>query len=267
MHLTAEQSKYLNAIIANVIDFYATGKQKITADNLFNKIWQLVYAQLLIGDANKSDLSASTNTFLYGPYQLNIREFLLLKIIKILKKHNIHYAPVLIVENNSAFDKIKQANGSAIVVSTHNGFAHIVKMFNHLGRSVTTIGTQPFTNQALSRSGVTAHTNIINRDRYCLAYLKKSIEKGELISSTVDFRLSETSNEDFKYISPALFAFAKKFTVPLYFLNIDVSVSGKVELSFKLAENSASPEETANQFIDYYNLNRSPKRVLSVKNY
>ena len=259
MHLTKEQNQHLDNLISNLLYFFSNSSKKITTNDLFNKIWEIVYHQILISGSDQDIALKEIATTLYGPYQLNIRELLLLKIVDIFRKNNIIYTPNIIAKDGAILNQIKLSSEPAIFVSTHNGFAHNIKLLTYLGRKVTTIGLPSYTNLALNRSGIASNVNIVNQDSYCLAYIKKDIANGALISSTVDFKLG---NESFKYISPALFDFSKRINAALYFSRSEVLADGKVELHFQLSSNSALPEESANQFIQYCATSLSQKSLV-----
>jgi hypothetical protein len=261
--ITKEQDQIINNIIINIVGYALSTQKNINFDYLFKKTWDILFNQIILYDADEEHGLTDLNNILYTVYQLNIREHLLLKIIVIFRKYNIKYAPSLFVEDCDLLNELQKSKHSCIFVSTHNGFAHNIKILMDSGLIVSTIGLQPWITEALERSGVRSHVNIINKDRYCLAHLKESLAKGGVIASTVDFKISDGV---FEYISPAMFKFAQINSLPLYFCKCKVLDNGEVVVSLKQSTNSNSANDMANEYIQYHNSGGTSRKTLKVRN-
>jgi hypothetical protein len=257
------QDQMLNNLIINTVKYVASIKHHKSSDYLFKTVWEIIYHQMILYGVDDKQKSAQFKQLTYGPYQLNIRECLLLKIICLFRAHQVDYCPELHVPGG-ALEELESNQQSAVFVSTHNGFAHAVKMLTGIRSEVTTIGYQPHVLQSLSMSGVKLKVNVINNDRYSLAHLQEHTARGNLVSTTVDFQINKGL---FENISPAIFKFAKINSLPLFFLKSEVLENGKVEMHIKRSplQNSATPLAAANDFIAFHNLVSPSQKSLHVR--
>jgi hypothetical protein len=257
------QDQMLNNLIINTVKYVASIKHNKSSDYLFKTVWEIIYQQMILYGVDDKQESTQFKQLTYGPYQLNIRECLLLKIICLFRAHEVDYCPELHVRGG-ALEELESNQQSAVFVSTHNGFAHAVRILTDIRSEVTTIGYGPRVQQSLNMSGVKLKVNVINNDRYSLAYLQEHIARGNLVSTTVDFQINKGL---FENISPAIFKFAKINSLPLFFLKSEVLENGKVEMHIRRSSqlNSSSPAAAANDFITFHNSVSPSQKSLYVR--
>jgi hypothetical protein len=257
------QDQILNNLIINTVKYAASIKHHKSSDYLFKTVWEIIYKQIILYGVDDEQESVQLKHEIYGPYQLNIRECLLLKIICLFRAHKVHYSPKLQVDGD-ALKELKNNPQAAVFVSTHNGFAHFVKVLTGLGSDVSTIGYEPHVRQSLNMSGVQSKIHVINNDRYSLAHLQEHIGRGNLVSTTVDFQINKGR---FENISPAMFKFAQMNSLPLYFAKSEVLDSGEVKIYLQQSSqlDSATPLSRANDFIAFHNSVSPSQKSLHVR--
>jgi hypothetical protein len=198
-------------------------------------------------------------------YQASNAELLLAYLVKRLRKFKIPYVPDVIFDH-AQMTKITSTGKSVIVVTVHNEFALTTRVVSDLGANVTIIAYDPgqVANGKFVRSGVKSYVNIINSDSYCLAKLTKVVQKADVICCDVDF---PDENGKCRYISPALFEFANRFKIPLYFCKYRMSTNGSVCLVISESSDVTSVENCIGDFISFINTSADFKKDLSIKRY
>lgn len=195
-------------------------------------------------------------------HQLSNREYLLLEIVKRMNKMGYSYSPEAgFYGDNSIIEKIKDQS-SLVIVTVHNGFAFTTKFINSLHRKVATIAadSEYVKNVVFKRTGISFEVKIIKRDKFCLAKLIDAVKSSNVICCDIDFQKS--TREKFIYISPALFVFADKNNLPVYYAKYEISNLGEIEILFKEAIYQKTSEEKLIDFIDFVNSTRVTKRQL-----
>lgn len=254
-----QQNQAINTIILNVLSFVKASNAKPSLDKLFSMIWDIVFDKLYLNGIHQS--SSDMNNELYGAYQLNVREFLLYKIISIFRHYKIDYSPMVYTDEVKLLEKIKTSKKSVVLVSTHNGFSHNLKLFEDLGRGISTIGIQHYVKDALSKSGIKNDINIISKDKFSLVFLKKAVADGDLISCTVDYSVNKGP---FQHINPNLFKFAAQEKLKIYFTKSEIQDNGFVRIIFGNAPTVNDGDANAQAYIKFYNSNVYSRRILKV---
>lgn len=253
------QNQILNTMIASALHFIHVSGVKLSADKLFQMVWGIVFNQLYLNGIR--DGSVDIEGELFGAYQLNVREFLLYKIVSIFRHHKIDYAPFVYTDDLALLKKIKASKKSVVLVSIHNGFSHNLKLFEDQKRAINTIGLRPYVDEALERSGIKGNVNIITKDKYSLAYLKKVIADGGLISCTVDFSVNKGP---FQFIKANLFKFAAQGKLQVYFTKSEVQDNGQVKIMLGAAPSIDDGDANAQAYIEFYNSTGYTRRNLTV---
>ena len=249
--LTQDLESRLDLILTTHLHHSMQSIDRFDPNYLFESCWQFLL---------KDTISMSLFAYFKNPFQLNYKEFMLLSLVRKLHLSNINYVPrVDLVRQDSSSD-IVNSKASAFILSVHNGFAFSGKVFSDLGLKGATISSDPFILNTLNRSGVKGDVNIIKDDQYCLARLRESILKGEIISCNVDY-----AGPDGKcvYVSPALFDCAQKFNVPLYFAKSFVSEDGSVSVDIK----QSNYKNAVADFISFINSSTDVFRLLTPRIY
>lgn len=255
------QNKALNSIIISAIQYAKSYDTGITPQKLFRIIWKMVFDTLFLNGMH--DKNVDIYKSLYGAYQLDFKGFLLYKIIAIFKQFEIDYTPTVFSNDDPLLDEIINAKQAIILVSTHNGFTHNLKLFENVNRRITTIGMHMGVAEAMKQSGVKKKINVITKDKYSLAYLKKAVLNGDLISIAVDYTID---NKSFDRINPNLFEFASANTIPLYFTKPEVLQTGDVNIMLKLASPTQTGLENAQDYIKFCNSVGQSRKVLIIRN-
>jgi len=198
-------------------------------------------------------------------YQLSKPELLLGCIIRRLKKFKIAYVPDVVFDHEQLIN-ITSTGKAIMLLTAHNEFALTTRVLSDLGCGVTIIAYDPeqIAGGKFARSGVKSAVNIINSDAYCLAKLSKVIQSPCVICCDVDF---PDENGKCRYISPALFEFAHRFNMPLYFCKYKMLPDGNVSLEISGRSDISSVEHCMNDFISFINTSAAFKKGLSIKRY
>ncbi|WP_160280010.1 hypothetical protein [Methylotenera sp. G11] len=198
-------------------------------------------------------------------YQLSKPELLLGCITRRLRKFRIAYVPDVVFDHKQLIN-ITSTNEVIILLTVHNEFALTTRVLSDLGCNVTTIAYVPeqIASGKFVRSGVKSAVNIINSDAYCLAKLSKVIHNPGVICCDVDF---PDENGKCRYISPALFEFAHRFKLPLYFCKYKMLADGSICLEISERSDASSAEDCVDNFISFINASAAFKKDLSAKRY
>lgn len=255
-----KRHKLSELLLKVMIDSYIFASLKINKNRnpqfYFSKNWASLSNNLAVNFL----LSRLENN-----YQASNAELLLGYLVKRLRKFKIPYVPDVIFDHAQVI-KITSTGKSVILVTVHNEFALTTRVVSDLGANVTIIAYDPgqVTNGKFVRSGVKSHVNIINSDSYCLAKLTKVVQQANVICCDVDF---PDENGKCRYISPALFEFANRFRIPVYFCKYKMSTNGSVCLVISESTDVASAEGCVNDFISFINTSSAFKKDLSIKRY
>jgi hypothetical protein len=258
--INKEQSHFLNLTILNSVNFLKKTEKSCSPEVLFEKVWSSLIP-LLTNNTGSTDTSEDKHLAL-GPYQFNIYEFLLFKIVFIFQRLGIDYIPKVILNNKKCYSQITNSSNSVLIIGLHSDFTHAIKAFEDSAKSITTIGLNSFAIATLKRSGIKRAINIIEPDQYCLLKLRGAVKDCHLLFCLIDWK-----SEDgiFKYISPALLNFAKLHNIQTYYSYSEVSPIGVINLHLQLSNNLSNVNEAALNYIRYLNNFSSFKRVLSLK--
>ena len=222
------------------------------ASSVFERCWELLL---------QDNIFKFLFQYFPNPFQLNYRQLMLLSLVKKMHQLGLSYSPRLSVIDQESLSSIKELNGSALMLSVHNGFAFNAKIMTDLGRQVSTISSDPNILSNFRRSGVKYPVNIIKNDIYCLAQLSQSILKKDIVCCNVDYR---GANGVYNYISPVLFECAERFEIPMYFTKFDVLLDGSISVNLKpYIESSAKDKKYIDDFINFINSSPDVYRVLS----
>lgn len=246
-------------MISSALNFVIASGVKLGADKLFQMVWGIVFDKLYLNGIR--DANVDIESELFGAYQLNVREFLLFKIVSIFRHYKIDYSPSVYTDELALLKKIKASKNSVVLVSIHNGFSHNLKLFEDQDRSINTIGLRPYVDEALARSGIKSKVNIITKDKYSLAYLKKVITDGGIISCTVDYSVNKGP---FQFIKPNLFKFAAQGKLKVYFTKSEVQDNGQVKIMLGTAPTINDGDANAQAYIEFYNSTGYTRRNLTV---
>lgn len=255
-----KQHKLSELLLKVIIDSYILVSLKINKNRnpqfYFRKNWDSLSNNLAVNFL----LSRLENN-----YQASNAELLLAYLVKRLRKFKIFYFPDVIFDHEQVI-KITSTGKSVILVTVHNEFALTTRVVSDLGSNVTIIAYDPgqVASGKFARSGVKSYVNIINSDSYCLAKLTKVVQQGNVICCDVDF---PDENGKCRYISPALFEFANRFKIPLYFCKYIMLANGSVSLVISESSDVTSVESCIDDFISFINTSAAFKKDLSIKRY
>jgi len=245
--------KIFTFISSSAVTIYLHHVKKNTGDSgyIFQKCWQ----HLL-----KDKFLAFLFPLVENPFQLNYREMLLLQLVKKMQQAGIPYFPKIIPVELELLDKLVQSTESALVLTVHNGLALTTRVISDSGRSVTTISSDPHITSTFIRSGIKYPINVIKNDRYCLAFLRKAISNADVICCDVDFY---DSDGRYVYVSSALFEYAARFNIQLYFARYEVSEDGCISLFLQEPIKSDKADSNVECFIRFINSSPGYARELS----
>lgn len=195
-------------------------------------------------------------------HQLSNREYLLLEIVKRMTKIGCNYVPEpLFYGHANVIEKIKN-QPSLVIATAHNGFAFTTKFVSSLKRTVATIAADSdyVKDVVFKRTGISSEVTIIKRDKFCLARLMEAVKNNNIICCDIDYQKS--THEKFIYVGPALFIFADRNNLPIYFAKYEISGTGDLQILFKEPDSEISSEEKLVDFIDFINSTRIIKKQL-----
>jgi hypothetical protein len=237
------------------ISLYHLKKNTDDHEYIFQKCWEFLL---------KNKFLKFIFPLVENPCQLNYREMILLQLIKRMQQLGVPYVPKINPVELECLHKLVKSKESALLVSVHNGLALTTKIISDLGRSVTTISSDPHITSTFTRSGIKNPINVIKNDRYCLAFLRKAISNADIICCDVDF---PDFYGRFVYVSAALFEYSARFNIPLYYAHYHVLGDGCISLSLKEISQSAKADSNVRSFIRFINSTSDSTRELSINHF
>ncbi len=189
--------------------------------------------------------------YVFDMFNLRYRDFLYAQIADLILElgkpvpqlEAVHDDPDCIAEIVSRPD-------ACVVLALHNGFPHSARLLTSSGRSrVTSIVGGAESIRALYRvNGVPDFESIrtVQADRNTLVNLKASVKDGHAIVCAPDHINPATSKCDL--ISRAMFDFAARKRLQIYFLDYAVTDRGKLMVFSERAAQGANADHAIEQF-------------------
>jgi len=229
-------------------------------DDLFKELWD--YFQKLIKNSLFVDVIASSS---FGAYQLNINEYLSLHLTHALQINGLDYSPEL----TGNLDKIRSnisKKKPVLIISLHNGFFDTCKLlYEKISPEIkfSSIAEEPFASYAINKSRFVGTLNRITVDKYCYIYLKKAIDKNEVVAMAIDY--SNENENFFQCVDPSIFRFAQLNQISLFFMRTDVRDDGIREVYFLEKIPSESNNADCNEFLEFMGQDQKFRRQLQIK--
>lgn len=258
-----EKNQKLYAYVQNFID----SNKFDGPDILFKKIWDELSTQNVFKKyiGNKA---IEGRKYFFTPYQLNFNQYILLLICTTFYFKGINFIPRVIPQDKNLIDELSKTTQSFLVVMVHDGFAHGSSVFQKMGRPISIIGDEESIQDAIKKSGISTDINIINPNQFALAYLQERVERQEILSCNVDFRVSSGSRSGiYQYVSPALFKFAILNNIPTIFTRGVVNSDGSVNLFLRKGSHGLNASDLAGEFIEFVDEIDCNRRILSVRKF
>jgi hypothetical protein len=189
--------------------------------------------------------------FVFDPFNLRYRDFLYARIAGALMESGrpVPQLPAT-YKDADCFAEIVDRPDACVVLSLHTGFPHTVRLLSSSGRSaITSVAGSPEWAEMLYRSNDVPrfeHVRLVRADRQTLVNLISSAENRHAICCHPDHISPETGTCDL--ISRAMFEFAARRKLQIYFLDYAVSRQGKLEVFSERAERSADVDDAIRQF-------------------
>ena len=180
--------------------------------------------------------------------QLNGRTFELLS----LEIPDFYHSTQIVVSANlkDAIDSKK----SFLIVQIHQAPRFVSKVLADLDRESTRIvGNPKRYAQRLQKLGIdTSRTRLIKKGVSSLAHLLKSVRSNHVICSVIDDGDGDGTGRR-KYINPAIFVFAHRARIPVFFAKAHVDHTGVCELISSGPYNDLDPITYATKFLNFFN--------------
>lgn len=139
-----------------------------------------------------------------------------------------------------------------VIVQIHEGHDFLSRVMEGHNREFTRIVGKPKRySQRMRQLGIdTSRAHLIGKGVLSLAHLRKSVRSNHVICCIVDYG-DGTGRRD--YISPAIFVFANRTQIPVFFVKAHVDDAGVGELISSGPHNNIDPLTCANKFLDFLN--------------
>jgi hypothetical protein len=189
--------------------------------------------------------------FVFDLFNLRYRDFLYARVAEALVESG-RPVPQLPATQKDAdcFAEIVDRPDACVVLSLHTGFPHTVRLLSSSGRSRITsvVGSTEWAEMLYRNNHVPRfqYVRLVRADRQTLVNLISSAEGRHAICCHPDHISPETGTCNL--ISRAMFEFAARRKLQIYFLDYAVSRQGKLEVFSERAERSADVDDAIRQF-------------------
>lgn len=226
---------------------------------VFDRAWQRLYPNRLV----RALLACSRNK-----YALDERAHLYLLLLDQMHARGLAHRPRLSIAQPQAITEACAHYPSFVVVSAHNGLAFSTRSLLELGREVAVIVKNPASRKlgrTFGKSGVRQPVHLIANDKYCLFAMRDAVLAGKVVSCDIDFKSARHGSYD--AVSPALFAFANKMELPVFFARNEIAEDGRATVLFDGPHRNMAPEQCAARFIRFLAPSHLPGRELVLRSY
>lgn len=189
--------------------------------------------------------------FVFDLFNLRYRDFLYARVAEALVESG-RPVPQLPATHKDAdcFAEIVDCPDACVVLSLHTGFPHTVRLLSSSGRSgITSVVGSPEWAEVLFRNNDVPRfeqVRLVRADRQTLVNLISAAEDRHAICCHPDHIGPETGTCDL--ISRALFEFAARRKLQIYFLDYAVSRQGQLEVFSERATRGADVDDAIRQF-------------------
>ena len=139
-----------------------------------------------------------------------------------------------------------------VIVQIHQAHSFVSRVLADHDREFTRIVGDPNRYAGRMRKlGIdTSHAHLIKKGVLSLAHLRKSVRSNHIICCVVDYGVGADRKE---YINPAIFVFANRANIPVFFVKTHVNDDGVGELISSGPHNYVDPVMGANKFLNFFN--------------
>jgi len=231
------------------------GQEGVKNPHLFTNAWTE-----LVTDAELM----RTLSGLKSDIQLNLKERLHFLIMRTMYDLGVDCVPKITVHGDEHFQSAIQAKKSSLFLTIHDGFAFLSAIFLHYGQRTSIITSAPKIGDTLWRTGVRPdQVELITKDFRSLGRLKTSMDRGVIPCNCVDY---ENENGVYEWINPALFDFAIKKKLSLFFQKREIGDDGVANIYTAALNSTSDPIEDAQLFANFQmSTTYSPYRKYTVK--
>ena len=200
-------------------------------------------------------------------FSLQYRDFLYAQIANLVMEAGKPVPQLEAVHDNpDRFAEIVSRPDACVVLALHTRFPYSVRLLTSSGHSrVTSIAGAPEWVRTLYRDNRVPdfeRIRIVRADRDTLVNLRSSVEDGHAIVCAPDHINPATSKCDL--ISRAMFDFAARKNLPIYFLDYAVTDRGELKVYSDRAAQGANADHAIEQFCDFC-LQSSGRHVTPIK--
>jgi hypothetical protein len=205
--------------------------------------------------------------YVFDMYNLPYRDFLYARIAGLVMESGQSVPQLKTAHSNPVcFREIADGRDACVVLALHTGFPHIVRLLASSGRSrITSILREPeFAESYFRTHGVPNPEEIraVQADRNTLVKLESSAKDGHAICCNPDHINPATGKCDL--ISRAMFEFAARKRIPIYFFDYAVTDQGKLMVFSERAERSDNVDDAMEQFARFC-FHSSGRRVTAIE--
>jgi len=154
-----------------------------------------------------------------------------------------------------------------VVAQLHDGHRFLSRVLAQHKRPFTRIAPDPTSHiQSLSDLGIDVScAHAIKDDLLSLAYLRDAVRSNHVICCSIDY--SDAIGRKV-YVNPAIFGFAKRAKIPVFFVKAHVSSSGIGGLISSGGYQDLDPLICAKMFLDFFNSTGHSRRIgMNIKRY
>jgi hypothetical protein len=160
-----------------------------------------------------------------------------------------------------------ESDESFVAVQIHDGHRFLSKVLAQHKRPFTRIVRNPTSYiQSLSKRGIdVSFARAIKDDLLSLTYLREAVKSNHVICSVIDY--SDAKGKKV-YINPAIFGFANRVKIPVFFVKAYVNDVGVGELITSGPHYNLDPLKCTKMFLDFSNSVGQHSRIsMSIKRY
>lgn len=174
------------------------------------------------------------------------------------------YFPISIADN---FKQAIESPEPFLIVHLHDGHRFVSRVLADYRRQYTRIVANPTRRLSRvfdARGAETPRPHLVQDNVFSLVRFRRAAKSNHALCCQIDY---ENAKGERIYLNPAIFIFANRIKIPVFFIKSHVNDKGRGELISSGPHIGTDPLVCANEFLDFFNSSGNSRVNLTIKRY
>lgn len=153
-----------------------------------------------------------------------------------------------------------------LIVQLHDGHRFVSRVFADHRRQYTRVVSHPTRIAPVfhSRKTDAPRPHLVQDNVFSLVHLRRAVKNNNAVCCQVDYANAKGERV---YLNPAIFSFANRMKIPVFFVKSHVNQEGRAELISSGPHAGADPLACAKGFLDFFNSTGNSRMNLTIRRY